>query len=113
MDMKSIPRLVWLVPAFLLILATLHLPYGYYTFIRIVTCGISAVIAFVGFQDRPLIQVWSVLLALVGVLFNPFVPVHLNRQTWFYLDLVVAAVFVAHLIFVRWRYTALRPNATD
>jgi hypothetical protein len=99
---KSIPRLVWLVPVVLLVVATSRLPYGYYTFMRIVTCGIAAVIAFAGFRDRPVVQAWSVLLALVAVLFNPIVPVHLDRQTWFYLDLGAAAVFVAHLIFVRW-----------
>jgi hypothetical protein len=72
--------------------------YGYYTFTRIVTCGIAGVIAFAGFRDRAVVQAWSVLLALVAVLFNPIVPVHLDRQTWFYLDLGAAAVFVAHLI---------------
>lgn len=101
--MKSIPRLVWLVPAILLIVATSHLPYGYYTFTRIVTCGVAAIIAFVGFRDHPVSQVWSVPLALVGILFNPFVPIHLYRQTWGYLDVGAAAVFAAHLIFVRWK----------
>jgi len=37
---------------------------------------------------------------------NPFIPVHLARQTWFYLDLGAAAVFLAHLFFVRWSLTA-------
>ncbi len=106
MNIKSIPRLVWLVPVVLLVVATSHLPYDYYTFMRIVTCGSAAVIAFVGFRDRPVVQAWSVLLALVAVLFNPFIPVHLARQTWFYLDLGAAAVFVAHLFFVRWSSTA-------
>jgi hypothetical protein len=101
--MKSIPRLVWLVPAIVLIVATAHLPYGYYTFTRIVTCGIAAIIAVVGFQDHPARQVWSVALALVAVLFNPFIPIHLARQTWFYLDFGAAAVFAAHLLFVRWK----------
>jgi hypothetical protein len=34
------------------------------------------------------------------------VPIHLDRQTWFYLDVGAAAVFVAHLVFVRWSLTA-------
>jgi hypothetical protein len=105
MNIKSIPRLVWLVPVVLLVVAASRLPFGYYTFMRIVTCGIAAVIAFAGFRDRPVVQAWSVLLALVAVLSNPFVPIHLDRQTWFYLDLGSAAVFVAHLVFVRWSYS--------
>jgi hypothetical protein len=101
--MKSIPRLVWLVPAILLIVATSHLPYGYYTFTRIVTCGIAAIIAFVGFKDHAVSHVWTVPLALVVILFNPIIPIHLTRQTWVYLDFGAAAVFAAHLLLVRWK----------
>jgi hypothetical protein len=101
--MKSIPRVVWLVPAIILVIATARLPYGYYTFTRFVTCGVATLIAIVGFQERPIVQTWSVLLALIAVLFNPFVPIHLTRAIWFYLDLGTAAVFIAHLIFVRQR----------
>src|SRR5258708_25716647 len=107
--MKSIPRLVWLVPTILLLVATLHFLYGYYTFTRIVIFGTAAVLVFIGFRDRPAVQVWSVPVLIIGVLFNPFVSIHLHRQIWFYLDIAAAAVFVAHLLFVRWRYTAL-PN---
>jgi len=99
--MKSIPRVLWVVPPVVLVIATARLPYGYYTFTRIVTCGAAAIIAFVCFQARPIIQAWSALLALVAILFNPIIPIHLNRSTWFYLDLIVAAVFIAHLFFVR------------
>jgi hypothetical protein len=98
---KSVAWLIWLVPPILLVVATAHLPYGYYIFLRHVVFGIAAVIAFVGFRDRPLVRAWSVPIALIGALFNPLVPVYLHRQTWFYLDLGAAAVFLAHLIFVR------------
>ena len=101
--MKSIPRLVWLVPAILLFIAPLHLPYGYYTLTRVVTCGVAAIIAFVGFRDHPVRQIWAIPLALVAVLFNPFIPIHFSRHTWFYLEFGAAAVFGAHLFLVRWR----------
>jgi hypothetical protein len=103
MRLKSIPITIWLVPVLLLVIATARLPYGYYTFARIVTCGVGALIALVGFQERPAIQAWSIPLALIAILFNPFVPIHLNRSIWFYLDLGGAAVFIAHLFFVRQR----------
>lgn len=101
--MKSIPRLVWVVPAILLIIATSELlPYGYYTFTRIVTCGAAAIIASVGFRERPVSQSqWSVALALIAILFNPFIPIRLSRQTWFYLDVGAASLFAGHLIRVR------------
>jgi hypothetical protein len=102
MKLKSIPVLVWIVPTILLVAAVARLPYGYYTFTRIVTCGAAALLlAAVGFRERPAVQAWSVVLALIAVLFNPFLPIHLNRGAWFYLDLGAAAVFVGHLVFVR------------
>lgn len=99
MNIKSIPLLVWVVPATLLAIAVAHLPYGYYTFTRIVTCGAATLIAVVGFRDR--VIAWSILMVLVAVLFNPLLPIYLNRATWFYLDLAAAIAFVAHLFMVR------------
>jgi hypothetical protein len=115
--MKSIPRVLWLVPPIILLIATARLPYGYYTFTRIVTCAVAALIAFVGFQDRPAMPMWSVLFALIAVLFNPFVPIHLTRPIWFYLDLITAAIFMAHLLFARLGLSTLmrakRANQSD
>jgi hypothetical protein len=101
--MKTIPRLVWVAPVILLMVATARFPYAYYTFTRIVTCGTAVWIALVGCEEGPAIKAWSIVLLLIAVLFNPIIPVHLHRSTWFYLDLGAAGVFVAHLFFVRQR----------
>lgn len=98
--MKTIPRIVWLVPVIVLLIATARLPYGYYTFARIVTCGVAAWVAVAGFREGPADKVWSIALALIAVLFNPIIPIYLHRST---LDLGVAGVFVAHLCLVRQR----------
>jgi hypothetical protein len=103
MTMKSIPYAIWIIPTILLVIAVSRLPYGYYTFLRIVTCGVALFLAIAGFQERPAIQVWSALLILIAVLFNPLAPIHLHRSTWFYLDLGTAFVLLGHLVFVRRR----------
>jgi hypothetical protein len=77
-----------------------RLPYGYYI-THIVTCGSAALIAIAGFRARSSAQAWSDPLSLIAVLFNPIVPIHLNRSAWFYLDLGAAGIFITHLIFVR------------
>ena len=99
--MKSIPQFVWLVPAVLLVIAVARLPYGYYTFTRIVVCGAAILIAVIGLKDRSVFPVWSIPMAVIAVLFNPLLPIHLVRATWFYLDLGAAIVFVAHLLMIR------------
>jgi len=85
----AIPSL--LAAAFLL-LATLDLPYGYFTFLRIVVCGVSVFVAYCGYRWG---KTWAaVVFGLVAVLFNPLIPVHLTKDVWFPIDLAVAASFV-------------------
>lgn len=103
MSLKSIPWFVWLIPAALLLIALARLPYGYYTFLRVVVCAVALLIAYTGWKSKTSAQVWSVLFALIAILFNPLFPVHLNRAAWFYLDIASAAVFAVHLLLVRLR----------
>jgi hypothetical protein len=81
-------------------MATARMPYGYYTFTRIVVCGFGAFFAFLAWEDGPLSRLWSVIFGLLAVLFNPVVPIYLSRGSWFYFDLLAAALFAAHLLFV-------------
>jgi hypothetical protein len=101
MQLKSIPWWLWLLPVAILLIATARLPYGYYTFTRVVICGSAALIAFTGWEDSATSRIWSVLFALLAVLFNPIFPIYLSRGTWFYLDIGAAIAFAAHLLFVR------------
>jgi hypothetical protein len=105
MQFKSIPWWLWLIPTALLFTATARMPYGYYTFIRIVVCGFAAYFAYVAWQEEmSFSQFWAVTFGLIAVLFSPIVPVYL-RATWFDIDIGVAVVFATHLILVR-RYAA-------
>lgn len=98
---NRIPWWVWLIPAALLIMATARLPYGYYTFLRIVVCGFAALIAFYSWEDNTHSRIWSAVFAGMAILFNPLVPIYLSRADWFYLDIGAAIVIVAHLLAVR------------
>lgn len=108
MQFKSIPWWLWLLPVAILLVATARLPYGYYTFTRVVICGSAALIAFTGWEDSTTSRMWSVLFALLAVLFNPIFPIYLKRGTWFYLDVGAAVVFAAHLVLVRIRTAQIR-----
>ena len=78
--MKSIPLIVWVIPALLLLVAICRLPYGYYTLTRVVTCGVAVLIAVAGMQERAVVKIWSILLLAIAVLFNPFIPIHLKSS---------------------------------
>jgi hypothetical protein len=98
--MQGIPRIVWLICAVLLVAAVLRLPYGYYDFLRIVICGAAGLIAVAGLSEKTQRgMAWTATFVLIAVLFNPLLPIRLHRSIWFYLNLMTAGVFTAHLIF--------------
>lgn len=77
--------------AFLLLIATLPLPYGYYIFLRWVTCGMAAFTAFIAYQWEARWVVW--LFIPIAILFNPFIPIHLTKEIWQPIDMVCAVLF--------------------
>jgi hypothetical protein len=102
MHIKTIPWWLWLIPTALLLIATTRMPYGYYTFTRIVTCGFAIFVAFISWQEESSAsKLWSAAYLLIAALFNPIFPVYLKRSTWFCIDIGVAILLVTHLAFVR------------
>jgi hypothetical protein len=110
MRLKSIPWFVWVIPAVMLLIATARLPYGYYTFMRIVTCAAAVLIAVASWNERPAGQFWAVLFGGLAILFNPLIPIHLTRSAWFVLDIGAAAIFAAHFVIIRYIGRATEQN---
>jgi FtsH-binding integral membrane protein len=76
--------------------------YGYYTALRLVVCIGGVLVAVVEYQRADKIGLWIIIFGLVALLFNPVIPVYLTRHIWFFIDLGVAALFVAHSAMI-WR----------
>jgi len=98
---SNIEYYAWLVPAVLLIVAIFPLPYGYYTFLRVVVCGTAIFVAWRSYNNSSsFIRSSSAFWALVAVLFNPFIPVHLTKSIWVVIDLAVALAYLGHAFLV-------------
>ena len=83
-------KLIYIAAAVLCIIAVFPLPYGYYTFLRISVSIVGCIAAFdLVNKGNPL---WVIFAGIV-ILFNPFIPIHLSRDLWFFIDLVVAGLF--------------------
>ena len=93
--------LIWIVPAVLLGVAVLPLPYGYYTFLRIIICASAIFLGCKQFAIKEEINAWTVIFGVCAILFNPVIPIHLTRDTWFYINIAGAVLFVAHYVY--WR----------
>jgi len=74
-------------------------PYGYYQFLRVVTCGVAAYLAFIANLSKK--EVWTWILGIIAVIFNPFLPIHLSREIWQVFDLVTAVIFFVSMFFIK------------
>jgi len=74
--------------------AFLEAPYyfsGYYQILRIVVCLTGAYFAYLSYINKH--TSWSWLLIIVAILFNPIVPIHLDKIVWGMIDLIVTVIF--------------------
>jgi len=80
-----------LVITFLLLIATLPLPYGYYIFLRWATCGMAVVTAVIAYKWEVKWVMWVFI--PIAILFNPLVPIHLTKEIWQPIDIICAIIF--------------------
>lgn len=88
-----------IVSAILLLWALSTHPYGYYTILRFVVTGVAAYSAYISVNQKKKIWTWS--FGIITILFNPFVPIHLDKDTWAVIDVLVAIFFIVSLFFVK------------
>lgn len=89
-DRGAVPVYRLLVAA-LLFVAVAPLPYAYYRFLRLAVCAAAVYSAWEEFQSGVRLLGW--LFVVIGVLFNPLAPVHLDRSVWFWIDLGAGGLF--------------------
>lgn len=88
-----VPSVLCAVPAALLLLATTHMPYGYYQFLRLAVCGGSAFASWLLFRrSHRALAPWA--LVILALLYNPVFIVHLSRREWRPINLISAVVLV-------------------
>ena len=84
-----------LVAAGALVLAVGPLPYGYYTLLRLFVCGVSAYTAYAAHEWD--LRVWVWVFGAVALVFNPLVPLRLDRSSWAVIDVMAAGLFLVSL----------------
>lgn len=74
-------------------------PYGYYVLLRWVVAGTGVFAAYLAYNVGK--TLWAVVFGLVVLLFNPIIPIHLTKDIWVLIDLVVALIFFTALFSIR------------
>jgi len=94
--MKIISFLCLISAIVLIIAAIFHLPYGYYTLVRLFITITALYIVFNSYKNN---THWAtVLFIVVSVLFNPIEPIFLKKQHWLYIDLIVSFFYLLIMI---------------
>ena len=87
------PTPVIYICAAMLFLGAAPLPYGYYTLLRLVSCGTFGFAAYVSFSRGRKVLPW--IFVLVAVAFNPIVKVHLPKEVWAIVDVAAGLLLLA------------------
>jgi len=66
-------------------------PYGFYQFLRL-SIFVTAIIVAWGFY-KSYLPAWAFIFGSVAFLFNPLLPVYLNKSSWVPIDLISAILF--------------------
>jgi hypothetical protein len=79
----------------MLIIALGEQPYSYYQILRIVICGASIFLVWYFIQVKLEWLGW--LFIVPAILFNPVLPIYLEKSTWQLLDLIFGIMFLGSL----------------
>ena len=96
---ESVSSVSRLLSVALLLFALLKLPYSYFTLLRWAVCVIAVYHVVLAYNMKRGVMV--IYFGLIAILFNPIIPVYLNKETWRPIDLVVAILFLLSFVFMR------------
>jgi len=88
----KICSLISLILAVLFFASIFDLPYGFYTFMRILTFILSCVFALLYYTELDSFSPTLIPVFIIGVLWNPIIPIYLTKDIWVVLDLIAAIV---------------------
>ena len=74
----------------LFFISIFDLPYGFYTFMRILAFILSVIFIFLYYSERGYFSPTLIPVIIIGILWNPIIPIYLTKNIWVILDLIAA-----------------------
>jgi hypothetical protein len=83
-------KIFWLplIIAAVLFISIADLPYGFYTFMRIVVPLLSAIYLFFAYMIKDEFSLMLIPNIIIVILWNPILPVYLDKETWVVIDAI-------------------------
>ena len=91
--------------AVILFISIADLPYGFYTVMRIVVPLLSGLYLFFTYMDNEEFSLMLIPNILIVIIWNPIIPVYLDKETWIGIDVIagIVEIIVAIYAYYVWR----------
>lgn len=86
-------KLIWLFPILMLLITPFHLPYSYYTFLRIIVTACSSYLVYIEYMRSNALSFPVVLFIVIAIIFNPVIPFYFSKLIWIGIDICTALIF--------------------
>lgn len=86
------PIAVIYICAVMLFVGAAPLPYGYYTILRLVACGVFAFAAFIAFERKSKALPW--VYGFLALIFNPIIKIYLPKEIWAVIDIAAGILLL-------------------
>jgi len=75
--------------------------YGYYVLLRWVVTISAVFLLSLAYESKK--TLWLFLMGMIAILFNPIIPVHLDKETWVVIDFIVAIIFLVSISKIKYK----------
>ena len=101
--------LVRLLTSGLLLWALARHPIGYYTILRLLTCGVCLYAGYEAIQEKQ--TGWVFVFGGIALVFQPLVPLRMTRETWKYIDVFTALFMIVSIALFKRPTEPLPPSS--
>jgi membrane-bound ClpP family serine protease len=92
-------NIVSVISTIMLLLAMADLPYGYYNSLRLVITASAIFLVWIAYKLKR--EFWLFSMGIVALLFNPIVPIYLDKEIWVIIDFIVATLFLVSIFKIK------------
>lgn len=100
MDLNQKKNIILSIATLFLFLALLDgWPYGFFMILRFVVFSTTIYIAWLSYEQQK--EKWIWIFGFLAILFNPFIPIYLNRELWTIIDLITGLFFIITILILK------------
>lgn len=74
-------------------------PYGYYVLLRVICCALFMYLCFASIRLK--VSIWAWILGVTAFVYNPIIPLHLNRDLWTVVNIITVIIATVSIFTLR------------